>query len=265
MADAEGMTDPERLRGSDRFGHLDALANTGVAAAYQTMFFTVRRLVVGRRLTVRVDDGVLTMTITRFRSRLDLRGLSGARLNEVRLAATDLRWDGHRMDRASVVLHDVYITPTAPPVLVAAPVELTVDVPAPALEALFGWAAPRLGGDVGPDGVARLHLAKRRGSGHVEVDARLDGSTLWVKPRAVVRRRRWALPARTPSYPVRLPDLPHGLQLTTVEFAPGLVRLTGTMPQWRMDVPRTRLDDVIAQLGAVGRPLSVIWPTSTSS
>jgi hypothetical protein len=152
-----------------------------------------------------------------------------------------------------------------PTELVAAPVELTVELPAPALDDVFRWAAPRFAGDVGPDGVARLHFARRRGSGHVEVDARLDGSTLWVTPRAVVRRRRWALPARTPSYGVRVPDLPHGLQLTSVAFAPGIVRLTGTVAQWRVDVPRTRLEDVIAQLSAGGGPLSVIWPSAAGT
>jgi LmeA-like phospholipid-binding len=239
MPDAEGVTDPEPLPGRDRFRSLDSLANTGVAAAYQTMLFTLRRLVVGRRVAVRVDEGLLTLTITRLRSRLDLRGLSIAQVNDVRLAARDVRWQGHRLEHASVVLRNVRIRPSVPPVLVAAPVELTVEVPAPALDDLLRWAAPRLSGDIGPDGVARLHLAKRRGSGHVEVDARLDGATLWVTPRAVVRRKRWALPARTPSYRVRLPDLPHGLELTSIEFAPGLVRLTGMLSEWRMDVPRS--------------------------
>jgi hypothetical protein len=241
MTDAEGVTDPEPQPSRGRFRPLDTLANTGVAAAYQTVFLTLRRLVEGRRVAVHVDESLLTLTITRLRSRLDLRGLSIAQLNDIRVVARDLRWRGHRVEHASVVLRNVRIRPSVPPVLVAAPVELTVEVPAPALDDLLRWAAPRLSGDVGQDGVARLHLAKRRGSGHVEVEASLDGATLVVRPRAVVRRRRWALPARTPSYRVRLPDLPRGLELTSIEFAPGLVRLTGVLPEWQMDVPRTLL------------------------
>jgi hypothetical protein len=45
-----------------------------------------------------------------------------------------------------------------------------------------------------------------------------------------------------------------------VDLAPGVVRLTGTLPQWRMEVPRARLEDVINQLSAVGRPLNPICP-----
>jgi hypothetical protein len=46
---------------------------------------------------------------------------------------------------------------------------------------------------------------------------------------------------------VRLPLLPHGLQLTDVEFEPGLLRVHGTLPEWRMAVSRRRLEDLIGQ------------------
>ncbi len=235
----------------------DLLANTGMAAAYQTLFVTIRQLIVGRRLSVRLDDGTLDLTVTRLTSRFHL---TTGRRGAVRLDAKDISWREYEIARAHVVLHDFHLRGTLRPTeLAAAPVELTVEVPAPTLDDVFRWAAPRLAGEVGPDGIGRLHFAKRRGTGHVEVDVRLDGSTLWVTPRAVVRRRRWNLPARTPSYGVRVPDLPHGLELTSIEFAPGVVRLTGTLPHWRADMPRTRLDDIVTQLSAVGRPLSVIW------
>ncbi|TPG33765.1 hypothetical protein [Mycolicibacterium hodleri] len=263
------MTDPAPLRGWDAFRPLDLLANTGVAAAYKTMFITLRQLVVGRRLTVRVgspEDGILVLTVTRFSSEMDLRRLAWGGHHDVRLEATDISWRDYEFNRADVTLHNLHFRGSLRPTeLVASPVELTLELPTPALDDLFRWAAPRLSGEVGPDGIARLHFAKRRGSGHVEVDARLDGSTLWVTPRAVVRRRRWILPARTPSYRVRLPELPNGLQLTSIDFAPGIVRLTGTLPEWRTDMPRTRLEGVIGQLSVVGRPLSLIWSGATDS
>ena len=263
------MTRPRPLRRFDPFRPIDMLTSlwssaamapvsSGAAAAYRTLFMTVRRLVVGRRLAVRLDDGDLTLTVTEFDSRLDVRGLSVGQLNDVHLAARDIRWNGNHFERATAMLHNVHMRPSAPPVLVAAPVELTLEVPAPVLDDLFQWAAPRLSGEVGPDGIARLRLARRRMLGHLEVDARLDGSTLWLKPRGlVIRQSRWRLPARTPAYPVRLPDLPHGLMLTGISFAPGLVCLSGTVPEWRMDVPRQRLEGIINQLSVVGVPLNM--------
>jgi hypothetical protein len=81
---------------------------------------------------------------------------------------------------------------------------------------------------------------------------------LWLKPRSlVVRRSRWRLPERTPAYPVRLPELPHGLMLTGISFAPGVVSLTGTLAEWRMDIPRKRLRDILNQLSIVGVPLNL--------
>jgi hypothetical protein len=261
------MTRP--LRRWDPFRPLDMLSSlwstaavapvsTGAAAAYRTLFMTLRRLVVGRELSVRLDEGDITLTITEFDSRLDVRGLAVGQLSDVRLAARDIRWDNNRLDRATAVLHNVHLRPSAPPVLIAAPVELTVELPADALDDLFRLATPRLTGEIGEDGIARLRLARRPGIGHLEVDALLDGSTLWLKPRGlVVRSKRMRLPGRTPAYPVHLPDLPHGLQLTDISIEPDKLCLSGTLQEWRIDVPRTRLEDVINQLSVVGRPLNL--------
>ena len=261
------MTRP--LRRWDPFRPLDMLSSlwstaavapvsTGAAAAYRTLFMTLRRLVVGRELSVRLDEGDITLTITEFDSRLDVRGLAVGQLSDVRLAARDIRWDNNRLDRATAVLHNVHLRPSAPPVLIAAPVELTVELPADALDDLFRLAAPRLTGEIGEDGIARLRLARRPGIGHLEVDALLDGSTLRLKPRGlVVRSKRMRLPNRTPAYPVHLPELPHGLQLTDISIEPDKLCLSGTLQEWRIDVPRTRLEDVINQLSVVGRPLNL--------
>ena len=201
-----------------------APVNGGAAAAYRTLFMTMRRLVVGRRLTVRLDDGDLTMTVTKFDSRLDVRGLSVGQLNDVTLTGRNIHWATSSFDHATVVLHNVHMKPTAPPLLVAAPVDLTLEVSTKQLDDLFRSVAPRLRGEIGADGVARLHMASRPRMGHVDVDARLDGSALWLTPRGLtIGGSRWRLPARTPAYRVQLPELPHGLQLTGVAFTPGVV------------------------------------------
>src|SRR5690349_18781030 len=116
----EPMTRP--LRRFDPFRPIDMLTSlwstaavapvsTGAAAAYRTLFTTLRRLVVGRRLAVRLDDGDLMLTITEFDSRLDVRGLSVGQLNDVRLAAREIFWNGSRFNEASAVMHNVHIKP----------------------------------------------------------------------------------------------------------------------------------------------------------
>jgi hypothetical protein len=263
------MTRSRPERRWDLFRPLDMLAslwstaavapmNTGAAAAYRTLFMTLRRLVVGRELTVRLDEGDITLTVTEFDSRLDVRGLAVGQLSDVRLAARDIRWDNNRLDSATAVLHNVHLRPSAPPVLVAAPVDLTVELPAEGLDELLRLAAPRLAGDIGPDGIARLRLARRPGLGHLEVDAVLDGSILRLRPRGLVLgRRRIGLPQRTPGYRVQLPEMPHGLHLTDIDIRPDKLCLSGSLHEWRVDVPGSRLEDVINQLSVVGRPLNL--------
>jgi hypothetical protein len=226
--------------------------STGTAAAYRTLLLTVRRLAVGRAVTVHLDAGDVTMTVTEMESRLDVRKIAVGQLDDVRLVTTDITWATSRFERAEAILHDVRLLPGTPPVVVAAPVELSLDIPTSALEHLLLLAAPRLTGHVGADGVARLHWARRPAMGHVEVDATLDGAALYLKGRGLtLRGHRWRLPPWTPAYRFRLPLLPHGLVLTDVEFEPELLRVRGTLPQWRIELSRRRLEDLLD--GIVGQ------------
>ncbi|WP_082929623.1 LmeA family phospholipid-binding protein [Mycobacterium sp. 852013-51886_SCH5428379] len=215
----------------------------------RTLFVTLPRLVVSRRVTLQLDDGELRATVTAFDPRPDLRKMPGGRFGDVRITARDIEWNDSRFERADVVFRDLQLRPTTAPALSAAPVEATVHVHADALLEVFRWAAPRLAGEVGADAVARLRWARRPGLGDLEVDARLDGATLCLHPRAVTMgRRRWELPARTPAYRVPLPELPSGLELTRIEFAPDVVAVTATLPSWQLAMPRTRIEQFLSQL-----------------
>lgn len=232
--------------------------SSGAAVAYRTLFTTVRRLVVGRTLTVRLDSGDMTLTVTELNSRLDIRRLAVGQLNDVHLSATEITWGKRTFQDVRLVLRNVHVRPGVPPVLVAAPVDLTLDMSSQALGDVLGVAFPRLSGHVGDDGVARLTWARRPGAGGLEVGVEVDGTTLLLQPRALhLGRRRVRLPARMPAYPVRLPELGGGLTLTGISLGRGKVNLSGSLPEWRAEIPRTRVEDVLTQLAAVGRPLNL--------
>ena len=239
----------------------------GPASAYKSLFDTLRKQVVGRRMTVKLTSGEMTLTVTAIDADLDMRSLSVGQLNTVSISTADIVWNGWQFDRATAVLHNVHIKPSNTPVLVAAPLDLTIEMSTKALDRMIdrasslpGRAAPKLLGRIDAGGVAQIRWARRPYIGHLEVDATIDGSTLLVKPRMVaLRRARWHLPNRLPAYRIQLPKLPRELAPTSVSFSPQTLQLTGRMPEWRVAVPRRRIEEILNQLNQVGKALNLSW------
>lgn len=260
------MTRPPRrwdpLRPFDLFTSVVSTAavlpmSTGAAAAYRTALLTVRPLVIGRRITVRLRTSDLALTVAEFDSRWDASIFAVGHIGTVNVTANKVKWAGTELNSIAAKLNNLHVRP---PMLAAAPVELTVEIPSDSLDELIRAAEPRVSTEIGDDGVARIRLSRFR-SGFVEVDPQLHGNTLWLKPRGLtLGSTRVPVPGLAPAYPVRLPELPFGLTLTSVELGPGVVRVSATLPQWQFDLPRAVLDELINQLSVVGRPLDVIWP-----
>ncbi|MGE5695276.1 MAG: hypothetical protein ACM4D3_08550 [Candidatus Sericytochromatia bacterium] len=222
---------------------------TGAAIAYRTLFQTLRRLVVGRSLTIHTNGDDLTLTVTEFDFRIDLRGLAVGLLGDALLVAEDVAWREYRFDEAMAVFNNVHFRPGATSDVVSAPVELSLKLPAEVLEELVEHASPQFKSHIDDDGVVRMRWARRPGWGHMEVDIRIVGTALWLQPRAlVIGGRRVGLPARLPIYPIELPDLPNGLLITKVDVRPSCVLIYGLLPEWQMDLPLSRLEDIVAQL-----------------
>ena len=67
---------------------------------YRTLFTTLQQLLIGKRVTVRMGDRDLMLTVTEFDSELEPRGLAVGQLGEVRVVAGDIEWDQHRLQHA---------------------------------------------------------------------------------------------------------------------------------------------------------------------
>jgi hypothetical protein len=259
----------EPLRAVDMLGSLWSSTglpsvSTGAAQAagapYRTLFTTLQQLLVGKRVTVRSGDHDVVLTVTELEAALEARGLAVGQLGEVRVAARDITWDQHRLQDAVAVLRNVHIRPGVPPLVVAAPAELSTSLPANIFDDVLHRSAPHLLAELRADGTARLRWARRPGWGSLEVDAEVVGTTLWLQPRALVtKQRRWTLPTRTPAYQVPLPDLPHGLLVTGVTLGSDSLQLSALLPEWRMELPLRHLEDLISQLSQGA--LSFAWPS----
>jgi hypothetical protein len=264
-----------RLRWDDPLRALDVLgslwSSTGlpsvtsvsaqaVAVPYRTLFTTLQQLLVGKRVTIGMGDHDVTLTVTELDSELEPRALAVGQLGEVRVAARDIEWGQQRLQRAVAVLRNVHIRPGVPPLVVAAPVELSTALPAEIFDEMVRQAAPQLHAQLRADSTAQLHWVRRPGWGSLEVDVNVVGTTLWVRPRALLTgQRRWKLPKRTPAHPVPLPELPHGLLVTGVSLGVDSLEISGLLPEWRMELPLRHLEDVISQLSQGA--LSFAWPS----
>jgi hypothetical protein len=235
-------------------------AQAAVSVPYRTLFTTFQQLLIGKRITVRMGNTDVTLTVTELDSELESSGLAVGQLGEVRVAACDIEWDDNRLKRAVAVLHNVHVRPGVPPVVVAAPIELSSTVAGELFDDVLYQAAPQLRAQLREDGSARLQWARRPTWGSLEVDAEVVGSTLWLRPRALLAgNRRWKLPARTPARPVPLPDLPHGLLVTDVTLGSDTLQLSALLPEWRMELPLKYLEDLISRLSQGA--LSFAWPS----
>jgi hypothetical protein len=235
-------------------------AQAAVSVPYRTLFTTFQQLLIGKRITVQMGNTDVTLTVTELDSELESSSLAVGQLGEVRVAACDIEWDDNRLEAAVAVLHNVHIRPGVPPVVVAAPIELSTTVPGELFDDVLNQAAPQLRAQLREDGSARLQWARRPTWGSLEVDAEVVGTTLWLRPRALLAgNRRWRLPARTPARPVPLPDLPHGLLVTGVTLGSDALQLSALLPEWRMEVPLKYLEDLISRLSQGA--LSFAWPS----
>lgn len=179
------------------------------------------------------------------------------------MAARGISWDQHHLHSAVAVLRNVHIRPGVPPLVIAAPVELSSALPTEIFDDVLRQATPQLRGELSESGAARLRWARRPDWGGLEVDVDVAGTTsqttLWLRPRTVITgQRRWTLPARTPAYRVPLPELPHGLRITDVSLAADCLQLSALLPEWRTELPLRYLESVITQLSQGA--LSFVWP-----
>ncbi|MCX8564330.1 hypothetical protein OS122_25905 [Mycolicibacterium mucogenicum] len=110
----DGFSNWDSLANWDPFKPLDALSSfwssaagraltSGPVGAYQTLFDTLRKQLVGRRMTVKLKSGEMTLTVTAIDADLEVRSLSVGQLNTVSISAADIVWNGWQFDNATAV------------------------------------------------------------------------------------------------------------------------------------------------------------------
>jgi hypothetical protein len=213
----------------------------------------VQRHLVGREVEVDCAGSPIRLTVVRLEAEPDSRALSVGQLGEVVLTAQDVNFAGFRSPGATATFQNAHLRPGSPTQLVAAPVNLQVELDNDTLAQLMRKVTDRLNASVDDKGVGRLAWGRYPHIGHVEVDASIVNTALTLRPRHLVAfGRRWALPRWMARYSMPLPAA-NGLLVRSVALQPGSIVLSATLQEWRYDVPRARWEDVLAQLSPANR------------
>jgi hypothetical protein len=223
---------------------------SGLMAAGDPLALTVdtaRTWLTGKERTFRVGGRDVRLTLTDLSVEPgDVARMVG-QYGTVRVAARDVRWDDHRLERLELRARNVHLRPGARPTVVAAPVHAEALVPASSAAAWLAAASPRLelvhDAPVPQIGVAGLPWLR------LEVEPGAEGRSIQLRPRALrVLDRR--VPLRCPAFSVPLPKLPSGFLLTSVEPAPGGFAVRGLFSEWQRALTRDGLERLLTAMRA---------------
>lgn len=120
----------------------------GSCGALPDVVHHLQQLLIGKEVTVRIGDHDVVLTVTELDSALEPQGLAVGQLGEVRVAARGISWDQHHLHSAVAVLRNVHIRPGVPPLVIAAPVELSSALPTEIFDDVLRQATPQLRGEL---------------------------------------------------------------------------------------------------------------------
>ena len=209
------------------------------------MVSAARSWLIGKKRTFRFRDQDVTLFLTD----ISVEGAELARAvgqyGQVTIAARDIGWGDHQLERMAVRARNVHVRPGTRPVLMAAPVLCEALAPASTVSRWMATRAPRLSLTL-REGVPQIAVAGAPWA-RVEVEPAAQGRSIRIQPRALHLRNR-RLPLRFPALHLSLPVLRSGLMLTSIEPATDGFVLRWEVTEWERSLSR---DDVERLLSAM--------------
>ncbi len=208
----------------------------------------------GRPMTVATKRAEVTFFLDCLEASPSQLELALGHLGEVRASASNVVWNGRRVDHLDVTAKNVHVRPGPQATLVAAPVGVTASVSQACLDGwVDSWQHAEL--TLVEGGVAVMRRGKEQW-GSVEVEPRVGASEITFVPRALsLRSRRIEAPRRLPPlFRLRLPPMPYDLLITKTQVSGQVLVVTGVVPEIRYPIDPNQLQrlDQLAR-GGEGR------------
>ncbi|GAA4529473.1 hypothetical protein [Amycolatopsis samaneae] len=235
---------------------------------------TVTEQLVGRRLTAKVGDHEVGLTLTELDYPADSLKLATGRLGDVRIVAEDLDWpepaddadstDGDAEDkriplrRVTVLARDVKLRSLPTPAAIPAGVELRIAVAAEVVRDRVAGHRPGIVATPAEDGLLHVRWARRPGWGHLTLESTVDDSAVVLTPRSLhIGRRKFRPPPRFQPIRLPLPELPPGIRLTAVEPRHDELVLHAVADEWPERLSRIPLTDLLSWLTTAALTLTL--------
>jgi hypothetical protein len=214
-------------------GMLDPSA-WGARNALQLLVDGLRKALVGRPVTFGTGQGRVAFTLTSLEASVGQLAAATGQADDVSLVAQDAEWRSHHFASVSARLHNVHTRFRERPVLVSAPVDVSLVVSDEVVAALVAMHVPAVSVDVTESGWVRLRHAGRPHWGFVDVRPAAEGGALVVKVVGVgVGSRRWDLGWASPVLRPKV-ALPEGVRLTGVEVRPSGAEVQLRADEWKL-------------------------------
>jgi len=214
---------------------LEDLSTWGSRTALDALVETAKSGLVGRRVVVGKGGSRVVFTLSSLDARLDPVASAAGQAEDVRLAAVDVEWRGHRFTDVEAVLGNVHTRLGSRPSLVSAPIDLSLSATGEHVTTLLGGWTSKLVLTTAEQGRMRVRLARHPAWGWVEVQASVVGGALEIRPIGLGRSRRlWQFKRRRPTIRRTVP-LPVKARLVGLDVESNRVTVRVRIDEWRAE------------------------------
>ena len=239
-----GVVAPVVAESIDRFTRvvnatLGAAAQTGPAAPQliiEQILKTARSRLVGRDLTLRAGTDAATMRLHLDDLRFAMTPLTVAvgQLGTIEAIASNVSWDGGRLNALTISFANVHVRPGMQPALVIAPIRFHATIKQDVLDELLAPSTDKVSVELAADGVAYARRPGREQWGHAHVRPRIEGDHIrLVATGLTVRTKSFNAPRNgIPSVLLDIPKLPGSMRLTNIALGDHCVIVDAVIDEW---------------------------------
>ncbi len=207
----------------------------GARNALQLLVDGLRKGLVGRPVAFGAGPSRVAFTLSSLEASVGHLAAAAGQADDVSLAAENVEWRSYQFASMNARLHNVHTRFRHRPVLVAAPVDVSLVLTEEVVSALMRKHVPAVTSEIAESGRMFLRHARWPKWGYLEVRPAIEHGGLVVRPTGVGRGARvWRFGRRIAPVRPRV-ALPDGLRIVGVDVHPRGVEVHLRADEWRLD------------------------------